>query len=100
MDATASASAHRIETNIGSGLSLQPRCGSTGGGGGLRRSWTWMRGSTAAPFLTLRIHAESSLLSISRAIFQAPRGSRFTIKTDFPLLLIGFPPAFGVAVSV
>jgi len=41
-----------------------------------------------------------SLLSISRAIFQAPPGSRLTINSDFPATFIGSPPAFGVAVSV
>ena len=43
-------------------------------------------------------HPASSLLSISRAIFQVPR-SCFTMNSDLPLLRIGLPPAFGVAVS-
>lgn len=43
-------------------------------------------------------HPASSLLSISRTIFQSPR-SRFTMNSDLPLLRIGLPPAFGVAVS-
>lgn len=39
-----------------------------------------------------------SLLSIRRAIFQAPC-SRLTMNTDFPSSSSDSPPAFGVAVS-